>query len=394
MADQTTSEYATNLRDFICRTSTDLAFVCESSADETERLFNQLALSLFALQFSNNPPYRHFCLRRSVSPESVSDWSEIPAVPASAFKELELTSLPPAERQAVFHSSGTTQQKPSRNFHNTESLEIYEASLLPWFKAHFLPDRDGWIGRGRVRSMDKLGMIFLTSPPSLAPHSSLVHMFETVRREFAASDSQFTGTVDSDGTWRLDMEKTALALRDSQGSDRPIALLGTAFNFVHLLNYLTEKGVRYQLAPGSRVLETGGYKNRSRAFPKLELHSCITRALDIPPDSIICEYGMSELSSQAYDSVVGNMPSSKFQAPNDERVLHFPPWARARIISPETGQAAVGGKTGLIRVLDLANVRSVLAIQTEDLGINRDAGFALLGRAAMAESRGCSLMSL
>jgi hypothetical protein len=52
------------------------------------------------------------------------------------------------------------------------------------------------------------------------------------------------------------------------------------------------------------------------------------------------------------------------------------------------------GETGLIRVFDLANVFSVMAIQTEDLGIRRGAGFELVGRASFAEARGCSLMAV
>jgi len=51
------------------------------------------------------------------------------------------------------------------------------------------------------------------------------------------------------------------------------------------------------------------------------------------------------------------------------------------------------GETGLIRVFDLANVFSVLAIQTEDLGVRRGDGFDLLGRTELAEQRGCSLMA-
>jgi hypothetical protein len=66
---------------------------------------------------------------------------------------------------------------------------------------------------------------------------------------------------------------------------------------------------------------------------------------------------------------------------------------RVQIISPETGYEVADGETGLIRVFDLANVFSVMAIQTEDLGIRRGNGFELLGRAQLAEPRGCSLMS-
>jgi hypothetical protein len=45
-------------------------------------------------------------------------------------------------------------------------------------------------------------------------------------------------------------------------------------------------------------------------------------------------------------------------------------------------------------VFDLASVFSVMAIQTEDLGTRRGDGFELIGRATLAEPRGCSLMSI
>jgi hypothetical protein len=131
-------------------------------------------------------------------------------------------------------------------------------------------------------------------------------------------------------------------------------------------------------------METGGYKNRSRSLPKARLHFLLTELLGVPRENIICEYGMSELSSQAYDT-------------NPERSFHFPPWAHVQIISPETGCEVADGETGLIRIFDLANVFSVAAIQTEDLGIRRTLawgdGFELIGRAALAEARGCSLMT-
>jgi hypothetical protein len=76
------------------------------------------------------------------------------------------------------------------------------------------------------------------------------------------------------------------------------------------------------------------------------------------------------------------------------RHFGFPPWARVQIVSPETGREVAEGGTGLIRIFDLANVFSVLAIQTEDLGIRRGEQFELIGRAALAEARGCSLMTI
>lgn len=354
--------------------------------------FRELALALFRLQFANVPSYRRFCEARSAVPEKIKSWTEIPAVPASAFKEFELTSLTLDERPVVFHSSGTTEQRPSRHFHNAESLRVYEASLLPWFQKHFLGDWDDLQAEEIVGPIDKCGFIILTPSPALAPNSSLVHMFEVVRRELGSRDSFFGGRIDANGGWTLDIEQVLFGLRKSMCANRPIALLGTAFSFVHLLDHFAANNMRYRLAAGSRVLETGGYKGRSREMPKSALHELITKHLGIPASHIVCEYGMSELSSQAYDKEV---PGVRCQV-SDKRTpqrFHFPPWARAQIISPETGAEVPEGEAGLLHIFDLANVRSVMAIQTEDLAIRRGDGFELIGRAQRSEPRGCSLMA-
>src|SRR5438552_8689818 len=117
--------------------------------------FERLALDLFVLQFENNPAYRRICEARGTHPSKVSHWSDIPAVPASAFKELQLTCLPPAERTRVFCSSGTTGQRPSRHFHNAESFAPYEASLRCRFLAGALV----------AARFGKSSLAFLPTPP-------------------------------------------------------------------------------------------------------------------------------------------------------------------------------------------------------------------------------------
>ena len=356
--------------------------------------FNALALELFSLQFKHNSAYRKICEARNLTPETVKDWTQIPAVPAAAFKELELTSLAPEERTAVFHSSGTTEQKPSRHFHSAESLAVYENSLWTWFEQNL-------ISNCGLRIAD-CGFVVLTPPPEQAPHSSLVHMFETVRRKLGTPESVFVGQIDANGAWTLNYDAAFAALNSSLVTRHPSLLLGTAFSFVHLLDYLAEQDLRVGLPAGSRVMETGGYKNRSRTMPKNELRKLITERLGVRPENIICEYGMSELSSQAYalgvpaSSRRGSAITTEEPAgwkPALPEQFRFPPWARVQIISPETACEAREGEIGLIRIFDLANTFSVMAIQTEDLGVRRGDGFELIGRAQLAEPRGCSLMS-
>ena len=367
-------EFVPQLRAFMTRSQTEPVPQAELDAE-----FNRLAAALFALQRDAVPIYGEFCRKRKVS--AVADWREIPALPASAFKEYDVTCLPPAERTHVFHSSGTTQHRPSRHFHNARSLAVYEESLRPWFRRHFLGLQSS---HGSTESRPTVAgnpqLIVLTPSAAEAPHSSLAYMFDNVRPEFGGA--LFTGRVDGEGAWALDLEPTMAALQQAQSAGQPVALLGTAFSFVCLLDHCRASQTRCRLAAGSRALETGGYKGRGRAVTKAELRQMMTRWLGIPESHIVGEYGMSELSSQAYDRVL----------PESGGAFRFPPWARARIISPETGREAAEGETGMVQVLDLANVWSALAVQTEDLGVRRGEGFELTGRAAGTPARGCSLL--
>jgi hypothetical protein len=368
------SIFAARVSDYIAICAAELASEHHQDAQfqvHADAEFNGMALMLFTLQFEHNPAYRKFCEARKVSPSTTTHWTQIPAVPTSAFKDLELSCLPTDKRTQVFHSSGTTAQKPSRHFHSAESLVVYEVSLLPWFRFHVQPNNH---------------LAILTPPPGQAPNSSLVHMFETIRRDFGAPATSFLGALDRDGAWTLNFEPAIAALENASRTGERIVVLGTAFSFVHLLDYLAEKNLRFTLPHGSRVMETGGYKNRSRVLLKKELHALIAERLGVPSPQILCEYGMSELSSQAYD-VEPHHSSSVI------REFRFPPWARVQIVSPETDRSVRDGEKGLLRIFDLANVFSVMAIQTEDLAIARGERFELVGRAEQSEPRGCSLMT-
>jgi hypothetical protein len=374
------SIFAERLRDFIAIVAEETPLAAgenDPARQHYDAEFNGMAMVLFELQFQYNPAYRQICEARKIFPVNATHWTHIPAVPASAFKELELTCLPPGERTAVFHSSGTTAQRPSRHFHSAESLVVYEASLWTSFRERM------------IQSGAAAQPVLLTPPEKQAPHSSLVHMFEIIRRETGAPDSAFTGAVGSDGGWTVNFDAVRAAFDKAVKENCPVLLLGTAFSFVHLLDFLEERNLRFDLPAGSRVMETGGYKGRSRAIPKTELHSLITKRFGVSAAQIVCEYGMSELSSQAYDAEVRD---EKGEARGSERIFRLPLWARFQVVSPETGKEVAEGATGLLRIFDLANVYSVLAIQTEDLAVRRGDGFELLGRAERSEPRGCSLM--
>jgi acyl-protein synthetase LuxE len=326
--------------------------------------FDELARAIFAFQFEANPVYRAYCMQQQRTPKTVRYWTEIPAVPTQAFKEFALTCFPVEQSVATFHTSGTTQSKPGN--HHFLTLELYEAAIRPNFKSHFLP-------------VDaRLPMLVLTPSPEQAPHSSLAHMTGVVTKEFGSPESAFY----IEGNDLL-AEKLVRDLLELQWAHLPVFLLGTAFAFAHLFEHCEKNNLRFEMAEGSRAMETGGFKGRSREMSKKELHASFEKHLGIPSSCVVNEYGMTELSTQFYDWTIrtGQQTDRKAVAP----------WSRVQIIDPNTGREAAPSERGMIRVFDLANLWSVLCVQTEDLGVALDNGFEVLGRVADAEVRGCSL---
>ena len=156
--------------------------------------------------------------------------------------------------------------------------------------------------------------------------------------------------------------------------DAPLALLGTALAFLHFFENSTRT---WQLPHGSYAMETGGYKGSGRTLTKQQLLKKFTEVLGLSPDSVINEYGMTELSSQFYTRGL-------------DQPHVAPSWVRVRLIDPESDKEASPGGIGRIAIYDLANAHSNLALQTEDLAITKDKGFLLLGRDPAALPRGCS----
>lgn len=329
-------------------------------AGSTTETFERLALDLFAFQFEHCAAYRAYCEHQQRTPGTVEDWTQIPATPTGAFKDFALTCFPVEQAVAEFHTSGTTRGQPGKHYFAT--TELYDAAARVSFREHLLPDGA------------RLPMLALTPSPRDAPHSSLSHMMGVV----AGDEAEFFVERDT-----LLVDRLTQRLCELQWASQPVTLLGTAFAFVNFFDHVAQKNLRFEMPEGSRAMETGGFKGRSREMPKRELYALFEKHLGIPAFRVVNEYGMTELSTQFYDEslLVGRASDIK----------RVPAWARVQVIDPNTGREAAIGEAGLIRVFDLANVWSMMCVQTEDLGVRHETGFEVRGRAAGAEVRGCSL---
>ncbi len=339
-----------------------LAWIAEGvDARADDARFDRLALALFAFQYEHGAAYRRFCNAFRVDPARVQRWQDVPAVPTGAFKEARLAVFPPEATVRTFRTSGSTTDL--RGALHLDTLALYDASLLTTFRAFLCPDVE------RIR--------FLVLAPSAdeVPDSSLSYMFARAMRAFGTAASRFC--VGADG-W-----KPEAVVADLAGAREPVLLAGTAFAFVHLLDRLEARGETLRLPAGSRVMETGGFKGRSRELTREALHGAISARLGVPRARIVNQYGMCELGSQFYESTLRTGVISDVKC--------VPPWVRTRAIDPVTLGDVATGDGGVLVHFDLANTGSVMAVMTSDLGVLVEGGFRVLGRLGGAEARGCSI---
>lgn len=350
-----------------------LAWMTEPAPAPDSERFERLALALFRFQFAACPPYARLCRSLERTPDEVARVEEIPPVPTGAFKEFTLRCFPEAHTTKIFRTSGTSVDR--RGELHLDTLALYEASLLASLRRSFLP---GLVGTAPE-------MRFLAPGPDEAPDSSLTHMFETLRRAEGSPESAYDLR---DG--RLDLAAFEAAAERARNAERPLVVAGTSFAFVHFLDDPATAGdERWRLPAGSRVMETGGFKGRSRSVPRDVLRAEIAGRFGLEEGAVVNQYGMTELGSQFYDSTLVD--------PRGPRRKEAPPWTRVRFVDPESGRDVATGEVGMIVIHDLANTGSVAAIQTADLGrAIRDAsgrviGFDVIGREEGAEARGCSI---
>ncbi|MBV9128929.1 MAG: acyl-protein synthetase [Verrucomicrobia bacterium] len=317
------------------------------SEPEEER-FESLALEIFDFQRRENPVYAKYCEFLS-TPRRLDSWKRIPALPQIAFKRSEIRSFPRQQTQTEFRTSGTTGEGHGK--HLFPSLRLYETSVQRGWDYFHLP-------RHRL--------ILLMQHPDDAPFSSLSRM-----GGFLAEFQHDRFMIARNGGLEIDR-----LIEEFLHVEEALTLFGTALGFLNLLEEIPNLHVN--LPPGSIAIETGGPKGSGRTISKRDLYEQLSLRLGIAKDAIWNEYGMTELSSQFYSCDV-------------EGSHQAPPWMRFQIIDPSTNEEAAPGEVGLLRIMDLVNLWSVLAVLTQDLAVAQpNGGFLLLGRDPNAWPRGCS----
>jgi hypothetical protein len=314
--------------------------------------FDELALQAFAYQFNNNLVYQQYCkLNNIIDNKSVSNLSQIPFLPIQFFKSKKII-CGTANEEIVFTSSSTSGLGESKHF--VTDLSIYQKSFVTTFEIFYGPIKD---------------YCFLALLPSYLERngSSLIMMCDELIKASEHPLSNF---------YLNNHAQLFNVLNELKSKNQKTILLGATFG---LLDFVEKFQIKF---PELIVMETGGMKGRKKEIIRSEIHEVLQNGFGVK--SIHSEYGMTELLSQAYSYGDG--------------IFECAPWMKIKISDNTDPFSFVNhNKSGVINVIDLANINSCCFIQTQDIGkiissSNEKNQFEVLGRLDYSDVRGCSLL--
>jgi phenylacetate-coenzyme A ligase PaaK-like adenylate-forming protein len=308
--------------------------------------WNEYFIELYHFHKTHNSVYANYldCIRYD---KSVRHYTEIPALPITLFRN-HVISISKQLPVLCFESSTTTGNIPSK--HYIAEPEYYHQSIIRHFRTFFKEDK----------------YTFLCLLPGYLerPNASLVYMMKYLMDYYGTENSGF---------FIHDFEKLKDSIKKAIKNQENIFLIGVAFA---LLDFAEKYPIK--LPETAVIMETGGMKGRKKEWIRTELHKYLEDKFVVP--KIYSEYGMTELLSQAYCT---------------DGVRFYPPqWMRVFTTEINDPFAVCNfGVSGILNVIDTANLYSCPFIQTQDIGkVYKDGSFEVLGRLDYSELRGCNLM--
>lgn len=260
----------------------------------------------------------------------------------------------------TFHSSGTSKQNQSSSPFSNLGMRLYRSGALSSFFSileNMFPIQAG------ADQGYPIGF-------SLIPER---HVWTT------SSLAQMVSWIDDEsGIKYADEENFFQQLAGPIGTNQPVWIFGTAFHFVNLI----DRGFEVRLPKNSLIIDTGGTKGKSRSVERSELFTMLEHAFSTPTDRIISEYGMSELSAQAYDCGPGNLA---------DRTYKFPAWVEIKVLTGRNRLEDTG--SGALVVYDPLRIDLPFPIRTEDIVDLDQNKFQIRRRSRSAPLKGCSLLA-
>jgi len=355
------------------RLTEDVLRFIDAGVDAEVEDWNGYCLRMFALHYEVNSIFREFCDAKKVRPGDVDRWQDIPMVYNDVFKTHLVASFPLEQAVMGCLTGGTTSlTQRGRIFRDEEGKKLVFAANRTMTGAFLFPDFE--VGK-RCR------ILILAPSPEMAPSMGMAIGMEQTRQAFGTPDSQFLL-----GRTGIDVNGLLKALRESEASGVPVALIGATSAYVYFFQACRRKKMKFRLPAGSRVCDGGGYRGRFGIVTRDDYLAMVEEILGVPGSHCVNVLGEAETATNLFDDSLRRKVKG---LPDRKRTRPVPPWSRVLAMDVATLKPLPDGEVGLLAHWDLANIPTVLAVITDNLGYTTDGGRGceMVGRAKIENGK-------
>lgn len=342
-------------------------------AELTNEQFNDYSLQLFKLHYETNKIFREFCDIKKVKPEDITRWQDIPMVYNDVFKTHLVASFPLEQSVMACLTGGTTSlTQRGRIFRDEDGKKLVFGANKKMTESYLFPDFE----EGR-----RCRILILAPSPQLAPSMGMAIGMDQTRTHFGTDDSIFLL-----GKSGIDVKNLLKALRESESSGIPVALIGATAAYVYFFQSCRRKKMKFKLPAGSRICDGGGYRGRFGVVTRDDYYNMVKEILDIPETHCVNVLGEAETATNLFDDALRRHVKG---LPPRKRTRPVPPWSRVIAMNIDDLSPLPDGEIGLLAHWDLANVPTVLAVITDNLGYTTDngTGCEMVGRAKIENGK-------
>jgi hypothetical protein len=297
----------------------------------------------------------------------------LPFLPIRCYRLLNISRYTDAElteRQPhVFRSSGSTNDVRATHILGATGWSSYVRSSV-----------EGYLDAAhRLGIPSNCPIVSLVPPRSQWPESSLAAMI-SIWKDNGLDVTYADVEMHPDSLAQLFSPHGQLAQANS------CVIFGTTIHHLSIAHWHRTMHAGKAFVPAKNIwfFDTGGTKGRTLSTRSDLLYHTMQQWIIAPEKlSFLSEYGMCELSSQAYSCQ--NVHDGSFKCS---------PTLRALVLKPDFQSVCRVGERGFLAFIDSANKDSWPFILTEDIGEMLDphgTAFRLHGRAPDATIKGCSL---
>lgn len=340
----------------------------ELSSDKKKEFLTEQLSELTRKHYDSCAEYHKMMDSIGFDPQKISCYEDIPFLPVSLFKMMELKSIPNDMVFKTLTSSGTTGQAVSKIYLDRETASLQQKILVKIVESY--------------TGASRCPMLIFDSPSVMKDRKKFSARGAGILG-FSIFGTDKTYALDDDMNLRVDVIKEFL----EKHKDERILLFGFTFMiWQHFLREVEKSGVKFDFSKGIMIHGGGWKKLASEQVSPAEFNQRLKAACGL--SEVHDYYGMVEQTGTIYmECECGNLHASVFSDVITRRAKDFSP-------------CDIGEK-GIIQVVSvLAGSYPGHSLLTEDEGIilgedncpckRNGKYFKVIGRIKNAEIRGCS----